>query len=86
VLGDIPSLRELWDGAAVFVAPDDHEALRSVIQRLIDNPAGRAELGRRARARGQEFTVERMVEGYQRLYDAVLSPPARSVVGVSCGS
>ena len=27
VLGDIPSLRELWAGAAVFVPPDDHKAL-----------------------------------------------------------
>ncbi len=49
VLGDIPSLREHWDGAAAFVAPDDREALRSAIEGLIDSPARRAELGRRAR-------------------------------------
>ena len=57
VLGDIPSLREHWEGAAVFVAPDDRDALRSAIARLIDNPGRLAELGRRARVRGQEFTV-----------------------------
>ena len=25
VLGDLPSLRELWTGAAMFVPPDDHK-------------------------------------------------------------
>jgi glycogen synthase len=86
VLGDIPSLRELWDGAAVFLAPDDHDALRAAIQRLIENPAVRAELGRRARARGREFTVERMVDGYQRLYGELLARPAHTVVRASCAS
>jgi glycogen synthase len=32
-LGDIPSLRELWDGAAAFAAPDDPEALAAAIGR-----------------------------------------------------
>ena len=27
VLGDIPSLREVWGDAAIFVDPDDHDAL-----------------------------------------------------------
>jgi glycogen synthase len=87
VLGDIPSLREHWDGAAVFVPPDDREALHGAIQRLIDSPARRAELGRRARVRGQEFTVARMTDAYQRLYDGVLSPSERGVLEVSsCAS
>ena len=33
VLGDIASLRELWDGAALFVAPDDDRALRARAER-----------------------------------------------------
>ena len=51
VLGDIPSLREIWDGAAVFVAPDDHDALRAAIQRLIDAPGTARGTGAGARAR-----------------------------------
>ncbi len=84
VLGDIPSLREHWDGAAVFVAPDDHEALRAAIQRLIEHPARRMELARRACARGREFTVERMVDGYERLYDGLLAPDPGAMEASSC--
>ena len=74
VLGDIGSLREIWDGAAAFVPPDDRDALAREIQVLIDRPGRRGELARRARARAREFTVERMVESYLRLYRATLRP------------
>jgi glycosyltransferase involved in cell wall biosynthesis len=87
VLGDIPSLREHWDGAAAFVAPDDRGALRRAIGRLIDSPARRAELGRRARERGHEFTVGRMVDAYQRLYHGLLCPSGHGALEVSsCAS
>jgi glycogen(starch) synthase len=87
VLGDIPSLREHWDGAAAFVAPDDREALRRAIESLIDSPARRSELGRRARERGHEFTVGRMVDAYQRLYHGLLCPSAHGALEVSsCAS
>jgi glycosyltransferase involved in cell wall biosynthesis len=87
VLGDIPSLRESWDGAAVFVAPDDCEGLRAAIGRLIEHPAQRAELGRRARERGREFTAARMADGYRRLYEGLLSGTRRASLEVpSCAS
>ena len=76
MLGDIPSLREHWEGAAVFVAPDDPEALRSAIDRLIDRPSQRAELAG-AHGCGPEFTVTRMTDAYQRLYDGLLAPSDR---------
>jgi glycosyltransferase involved in cell wall biosynthesis len=87
VLGDIPSLREHWDGAAAFVAPDDREALRSAIEGLIDSPTRRSELGRRARDRGQEFTVGRMADAYRRLYEGLLCPSDGHALEVSsCAS
>jgi glycogen synthase len=87
VLGDIPSLRESWEGAAVFVAPGDRHALQSAIGRLIEDPNRRAELGRRARVRGGEFTVPRMAGAYQRLYDGLLMPTERRALEVSsCAS
>lgn len=36
VLGDIPAYRELWDGAAIFVAPDDEGELAEAL-RLLQN-------------------------------------------------
>ncbi len=47
VLGDIPTLRELWDGAALFVPPDDPEELVSALQRARRGP-GVARAARRS--------------------------------------
>lgn len=68
VLGDIPSLREIWDEAAEFVPPNDRDALRTVLSRLIGNPERRAELAGRAYRRAEAFSVERMVRGYLTAY------------------
>jgi len=64
VLGDIPSLREVWRNRAVFVAPDDPAALRTALLSLIENPDRRNALAAAARARAQELTPERMLDGY----------------------
>ena len=68
VLGDIPSLREIWGPAAVYVPPDDHEALRAELARLIAQPAQRAQLARAALARALHFTPTRMCMGYLAAY------------------
>ncbi len=72
VLGDIPSLRELWHDAAVFVDPEDGAALTLAINDLIDRPSTRAELSRRARARAEPLTLARMAESYLGLYQSML--------------
>ncbi len=77
VLGDIPGLRETWRNRAVFVPPDDTEALEREILRLIEEPDRRQSLASGARARALELTPERMVEGYLDIYGdllAALSP------------
>lgn len=68
VLGDIDSLHETWDGAALFVAPDDPRALHETLQQLIGDPAGRAQLGATARARALRFDTRRMVQAALRAY------------------
>lgn len=68
VLGDIPSLRELWDGAALFVDPDDTGALVGAIRALIDDPRARATLAGCARSRALGYASARMAEGYLGLY------------------
>ncbi len=68
VLGDIPSLREVWGDAALFVPPHDHRSLAATLQRLIGDAELRRHYGTRARARARQFTAERMVRAYRRLY------------------
>ena len=76
VLGDIPSLREIWDGAAVFVDPTDGDATAATIQELIANSVFREKCGRRARLRALEFTPARMAARYVEIYQAMLSQAA----------
>lgn len=73
VLGDIPSLREVWGDAAVFVAPDDVAALVDAIERLAAEPATRSQLAAAARSRGAEFTAERQARAYLDLYRHVVA-------------
>ena len=79
VLGDIPSLRENWDGAAAFVSPHDRAGLRATINELIACETRRRELGEAARARAQHFSVCRMADRYLKTYrqlsdDCVFTP------------
>lgn len=81
VLGDIQSLRELWEGAAVFVPPDDREALEWRLRELIGNREYVGRLGARARDRARMFTVQRMTNSYLALYAHLLNPAAVAVAG-----
>ena len=68
VLGDIPSLRENWDGAALFVPPDDAAGWRTTLSCLIACDARRDALGNAARRRALAFTREHMAARYAALY------------------
>lgn len=73
VLGDVPNLREIWKHRAVFVPPNDPEALEDALTRLIQDPERRASLAAGARARALQLTPERMVDGYLAAYQDVLA-------------
>lgn len=77
VLGDIPSLREIWSGAAVFVPPNDTSALHDELADLIDDPYRLQALGALARRRAARFTAERMTEAYLAAYASLLTPTRR---------
>jgi glycosyltransferase involved in cell wall biosynthesis len=73
VLGDIPTLRELWKGAAVFVPANDHDALRRALQELISDPLHRQQAGEAAQMRARRYGAEAMVDNYRALYAEMLS-------------
>ncbi len=68
VLGDIPSLREVWGEAALFVPPDDADALRAALCALVADDNLREHMAARARARAADYTPERMADGYLAAY------------------
>ncbi len=73
VLGDIPSLREIWGEAALFIAPGDTQALRAALEALIEDAGLRNEMALRARNRAMGYTVGRMVQRYVVAYGALVS-------------
>lgn len=73
VLGDLCTLRELWDGAAVFVPPDQPETLHLAIDGLIHDADLRQTLAMRARRRALTLTPRRMALGYLEAYHDLLT-------------
>lgn len=80
VLGDIASLRELWDGAAAFVDPGDPRSLVERCNELIADADARAELTRRALERASTYTGAGMADGYLSLYRE-LAPSSATTAG-----
>ena len=72
VIGDIPSLHEVWVDAATYVPPDDEQAIRSAIERLTDSPHNCEEMGRRARKRALRFGLEALSSRYLDAYEEVI--------------
>ena len=72
VLGDIASLRELWDGAALFVAPGDAVALRRALQQLIEQPTERQRLAALARQRARRYSLAGMRDAVLGAYRSLL--------------
>jgi glycosyltransferase involved in cell wall biosynthesis len=76
VASDIPSFRELWEGAAVFFRNNDAEALRLALELLISDPALRKKYANLAYDHARRmFNAGPMVESYLKLYRA-LAPAA----------
>jgi glycosyltransferase involved in cell wall biosynthesis len=71
LLSDIPSYREMWDGAAEFFRSDDAVDLRRQWSRLLDHPEAAGDLANRARQRALErYTVSSMADAYIDVYGA----------------
>ena len=77
VVGDIPSLQEIWGDAALYVGPDDASALAATLNDLISNADQRELMSGRAAERAKDFSRDRMVQSYLDLYREMLKAPSR---------
>lgn len=78
VLSDIPSFRELWDGAAAFVDADDDTAAAEAVQDFLDDPVRREAAGAAAAQRAARYGVNAMTEGVLGVLRGLLAgAPAR---------
>jgi glycosyltransferase involved in cell wall biosynthesis len=80
ILAEIPTFRELWDGAAIFIDPHDPRALAAAVDTLLSDALARSELGRRARQRAARYSIKQMALGVATVHQH-LRHPAREHVG-----
>jgi len=83
VLSDIPSFREMWDGAALFVPPTDAAGFAEAIAALAEDAALRRRLGLRAARIASRFTPARQLEGVLAAYAGVMARRDQTISGAA---
>ncbi|HEY0143039.1 MAG TPA: glycosyltransferase family 4 protein [Thermoanaerobaculia bacterium] len=78
VIGDIPSLREIWGDAALFVKPRRPREIARAVNEVLATDELREELARRAKQRAAQYTPQRMADGYRGTYEALKAVPRGS--------
>ncbi|MHB2167212.1 glycosyltransferase family 4 protein [Alsobacter sp. R-9] len=73
VLSDIPTYREIWDGAAMFVPPRDAAGFARAFDALAADPADRRRLGVAAAERVRRFTPEAQARAMLAVYRDALA-------------
>ncbi len=93
LLSDIPTLRELWDGAASFVElrgqpPAPSQRLGEAINALIDDDEARRRGSEAAVRRASVFSPERQAEAYLALYHDLMNrnPPVRPTADIAAAA
>jgi glycogen synthase len=88
VLADIPTLREVWGDAALFVPPRDPAAIAGAVNRLIATPLLLDRMAEAAAARARDYTGRRMAHRYNALYRSLAgrAPRTSSPEAVACAS
>ena len=74
VLSDIATHRELWDGAALFVEPDDDAAFAAAFRQLLRDRVRRNDLAERAQLRARRYSPGEMARGMADIYARVAQP------------
>ena len=77
VLSDIPTFRELWDGVARFVPPNDSAALAAALDALMADDHASARLGEAARQHAARYDAENMARATAAAYPKVSARRAR---------
>lgn len=74
VLSDIPTHREIWGNAALYVPARDAAGFAASIEQVMSNPDERQRLGDQARERAALYTPERMADDMAAVYARVAAP------------
>ncbi len=78
VLGDIPSLREVWGDAADYVPGDDPGALAVTVNRLLADPLRRMRAARAASSRARRYSSRQTAQRYLEAYASAAAARPRA--------
>ena len=78
ILSGIDTFRELWTGAALFVADEEPAAYAAAIERIRTEPGLRAHLSEAARLRAGRYTPAAMAAGTLAIYRGLVATPERA--------
>ena len=73
LLGETAALRELWSGAALFVAADDPQAVAAGMATLAGDHRLREAMGAAARRRALQYPASAMAESYLGIYRELMA-------------
>ncbi len=68
VLSDIPTFRELWDGAAYFADPRSPKSFARILEELTQDAERREIAGRAARQRAETYSLQRQADNMRNVY------------------
>lgn len=74
LLADIPTFRELWSDAALFVSPGDSHGWSEALRELAEDTVLRGRLAAKAGARARRFTLSRQAAQLHALYSTLTTP------------
>ncbi len=74
VLADIPTYRELWEGAALFADPHQPQAFAEAINALVSDERLRQRLAAKAYLASERFSPEAQANAVMRHYGRLLHP------------
>lgn len=83
VVADIPTYRELWDGAALFADPADPEDFAAALDALARAPDRCHAYAARAGIRCAQWTVQRQAAAMANLYARLAAPAAAMAPSIS---
>ena len=76
IASDVPGLAQVVEGAGVLTPVGDHEILARELNALAGSAEKRARMSEASRRRARDFSIERTVDLYIKMYEAVLQSTA----------
>ena len=77
IASDVPGLAQVVAGAGIVTPVGDHVSMARELNALAESAEKRASMSKASRQRSRDFSIEKTVDSYIQMYEAVLQSSAR---------